>query len=144
MRPRSKRIRRSSARSTDSGSSSGGAFAYPADGSLVSAQTTTASAATSVQRFGSSSAPEFSAMKAQLAQCDLSALETSLSGDHGHGDAIAGRLQHAVNGAGDFAIIFDQQNCLVAGHDYPHAWEAGRPGPIVCSPAGVLKSARAD
>ncbi len=40
--------------------------------------------------FGSSSAPEFSAMKAQLAQCDLSALETSLSGDHGHGDAITG------------------------------------------------------
>jgi murein DD-endopeptidase MepM/ murein hydrolase activator NlpD len=36
---------------SDSGTSSGGAFTYPADGSLVSAATTTASAATSAQRF---------------------------------------------------------------------------------------------
>ena len=36
---------------SDSGSAGGGAFAYPADGSIVSAQTTTASAATSAQRF---------------------------------------------------------------------------------------------
>ena len=36
---------------SDSGSSSGGAFAYPADGSIVSAQTTTATASTSAQRF---------------------------------------------------------------------------------------------
>jgi murein DD-endopeptidase MepM/ murein hydrolase activator NlpD len=36
---------------SDSGTSSGGAFTYPVDGSLVSAQTTTASATTSAQRF---------------------------------------------------------------------------------------------
>ena len=36
---------------SDTGTSSGGLFTYPADGSLVSAQTTTATAATSAQRF---------------------------------------------------------------------------------------------
>ena len=36
---------------SDSGTSSGGVFNYPADGSLVSAATTTATAATSAQRF---------------------------------------------------------------------------------------------
>ena len=41
---------------SDSGSSSGGVFAYPADGSVVSAQTTTASATTSIKRFAAATA----------------------------------------------------------------------------------------
>ena len=41
---------------SDSGSSSAAAFAYPADGSVVSAQTTTASATTSITRFAAASA----------------------------------------------------------------------------------------
>ena len=41
---------------SDSGSASGGVFAYPADGSVVSAQTSTASATTSAQRFATAKA----------------------------------------------------------------------------------------
>jgi murein DD-endopeptidase MepM/ murein hydrolase activator NlpD len=41
---------------SDSGSASGASFAYPADGSVVSAQTTTASVTTSVTRFAAASA----------------------------------------------------------------------------------------
>jgi murein DD-endopeptidase MepM/ murein hydrolase activator NlpD len=41
---------------SDSGTSNGGVFTYPADGSLVSAQTTTASATTSAARFASARA----------------------------------------------------------------------------------------
>ena len=41
---------------SDSGTSNGGVFTYPADGSLVSAQTTTASATTSAARFASAKA----------------------------------------------------------------------------------------
>ena len=41
---------------SDSGSSSGGVFTYPADGSVVSAQTTTASVTTSVKRFAAATA----------------------------------------------------------------------------------------
>ena len=41
---------------SDTGTSSGGLFTYPADGSLVSAQTTTATAATSAQRFATAKA----------------------------------------------------------------------------------------
>jgi murein DD-endopeptidase MepM/ murein hydrolase activator NlpD len=41
---------------SDSGSSSSGVFTYPADGSVVSAQTTTASVTTSVKRFAAATA----------------------------------------------------------------------------------------
>ena len=41
---------------SDSGSSSSGVFTYPADGSIVSAQTTTASVTTSVKRFAAATA----------------------------------------------------------------------------------------
>ena len=43
---------------SDSGSSSSGVFTYPADGSVVSAQTTTASVTTSVKRFAAATAAE--------------------------------------------------------------------------------------
>jgi uncharacterized alpha-E superfamily protein len=42
------------------------------------------------EAFGGSSAPEFAAMEASLATCDLSALEPALFGERGRNDAIAG------------------------------------------------------